>query len=268
MARACDCCNHSSRIEIDRMIVQGISNQKIANRFGVNAQAVWRHGQNHITRQLATAYEMKELDESNNLLARIETILSRAEQIFTRNFEKEKDGLALKALSESRGALELMAKIAAHLHQARAAELASANGPTTFTVTVEEDGETIFDRAADILSSSEFKELIRLTEKIQNGNDPKFSPGTGRHDHYEDPDPYQPIPHDLDNDPRPLESTPDVEETPLSPDPEPLSESKMVRTKKPKVQSVQQMEPQQIPGPSSSYEAMISRKKSGIAYLK
>ncbi|MBT3255792.1 MAG: hypothetical protein HN366_04935 [Deltaproteobacteria bacterium] len=215
---------------------------------------------------------MKELDESNNLLARIEDILSKAELIFTRNFEKEKDTIALKALSESRGALELMARIAAHLHQARAAEL--ENTKTTFSVVVGADDEetSIFDRAADMLSSAEFAELIRLTDKIQNGNDQSISPGTEEYAYHEDPDPYPGIPQDLTVDPRPLKSTPDMDETPLStdpePEPEPLSESKMVRTKKPMAQIPKPIEPTQIDGPRTISAAIISRKKSGIAYLK
>ena len=168
MGMTCTICNHDKRIEIDRELVQGISHQSIADQFGVNAQAVWRHSQNHLSRQLSTAYEMKELTESSNLLARIETILSKAELIFNRNFAKEKDALALKALSESRSTLELLAKIAAHMHATKAIELQGQ--PMSFRVTIEDDDDLGIDR---------------------------YSPRSDTR-RYEDPEPEPPLPMDQD----------------------------------------------------------------------
>lgn len=126
MSGVCTICNHNSRIEIDRSLASGISCQKIANEFGVDSQAVRRHRDNHLTRQLVTALEKKQLTESMALLSRIEGILVAADDIFRRNYEKGKDGLALKALAEQRSTIELLARIAAFLHENRAAELQSS----------------------------------------------------------------------------------------------------------------------------------------------
>jgi hypothetical protein len=254
MGQSCKICNDSRRISLDREICEGKNIKNLAKSYNVPYHSLYYHAQNHIHRQLATAMQSKELTESFDLLHKIDKILSRTEKIFQRNFNQGKDGLALKALRESRGTLELLAKISVFMHEARATEL--KNTKTTFSVVVGADDEetSIFDRAADMLSSAEFAELIRLTDKIQNGNDQ-----TEEYAYHEDPDPYPGIPQDLTVDPRPLKSTPVTEEKP---------KSTMKRTKKPQPQSVKQMDAQQIPGPSSSYEAMISRKKSGIAYLK
>ena len=123
MAQACQVCNHPKRINIDRQIVAGSSLSKISKEYGVSYGSLYGHAQNHITRQLATAMQKKEMTESMDLLGRIETLLARAEKIFHRNYDKGKDGLALKALGESRSTIELLAKIAAYLHEARAMEL-------------------------------------------------------------------------------------------------------------------------------------------------
>lgn len=123
MGMTCTICNHSERLEIDRALVEGKSYQSISKTYGVDAQAVSRHAQNHLSRQLTKAYETRSMSENMDLMNRIDRMIDNAETIFQRNFDKKKDYLALQALNTQKSVIELLAKISAYLHQSRAMEL-------------------------------------------------------------------------------------------------------------------------------------------------
>jgi hypothetical protein len=257
MGQSCKICNDSRRISLDREICAGKDIKNLAKSYNVPYHSLYYHSQHHVTRQLATAMQQKEMTESFDLLHKIDKILSRTEKIFQRNFDKGKDTVALKALRESRGTLELLAKISVFMHQTRADEL--KNTKTSFTVTVApDDAEDPMELASEKLSASEFETFLYLSEKI-NRVDEDFDQYEEFNyhediDQYEipDPDPYQGVPHDLNVDPGPLKSIPIIEEEP---------EQTMKRTKKPKAQIPKQMEPHQIPGKQDVFEADICRKK-------
>ncbi len=163
MAMTCQVCNNSHRLEIDRQLVQGISCQKIAKQYGVDSQAVWRHKENHLSRQLTKAWETKEAMENMDLLSRIDKLLSRTEKIFKRNFAREKDALALKALSEQRSTFELIAKISYALHQAKVAELEAAKMEAGY-VDAEADAE--FNEGLRRLTDAELILFEMLVDKV------------------------------------------------------------------------------------------------------
>lgn len=123
MARSCEVCQHEDKRDIDRLIVTGVSKAKISKDYGVPYHSVVYHENNHISRQLAAAYEKKELDNASELLYRIDSIIKKAQDIFERNYDMGKDSIALKALSEQRATLELLSKISYALHQSKVAEL-------------------------------------------------------------------------------------------------------------------------------------------------
>lgn len=128
MPQSCRICNHPERLQIDREIIDGKSKSGIASRHGVPAHSVSYHAENHLSRQLTQAYEKRSLAESADLMGRIDKIIDRAEQIFSRNYERDTatgDLTALKALGEQRCTIELLAKISAYLHEARLLELQS-----------------------------------------------------------------------------------------------------------------------------------------------
>ena len=122
MSGVCTICNHKKRLRIDQELVQGLNMSEMTRKYGVGKDALAHHKKNHISRQLVQAWQKKEMDHAGDMLERIEGIVDRAEDIFTRNYEAKKDGVALKALSEQRSTFELLAKIAAHLHQIKAQE--------------------------------------------------------------------------------------------------------------------------------------------------
>jgi hypothetical protein len=117
MPRVCLICNHPKRIDIDRELVQGKSLQMIANTYNVDWQAVRRHKEGHLSRQLVQAYEKKSQEWAMDLLDHLRDLVFKAEAIFKRNYERDtvqSDIVALNALREQRGTFELLAKIIAY----------------------------------------------------------------------------------------------------------------------------------------------------------
>ncbi len=164
MTQVCQTCNHPNRLEIDRAICRGVSLSQIARKYGVSRDSVGYHAEHHLSRQLAKAWEKKELAEGMDLLGRIEGILSKAETIFNRNYAKQKDGMALKALAEQRCTIELLAKIAAYMHETRAMELDASQG--NYEARRRQEEKEFVSMALDRLNEAEADLWVALLEKI------------------------------------------------------------------------------------------------------
>ncbi len=122
MGMTCSICNHPKRLDIDRQLVEGKSYAGIAREYGVNDDAARSHAREHLSRQLVQSFQQRQAAENSNLMGQIDQILARAEMIFKRNYRAKHDITALKAL-EQRNTIELLARIAAYLHQAKVDEL-------------------------------------------------------------------------------------------------------------------------------------------------
>jgi hypothetical protein len=173
MGQVCSICNHPKRVEMDRELVQGKSYAMVGSEFGVSWQSLRNHKENHLSRQLVQAYNKQGLAESMDLLGRIDKILSRAEKIFQRNYDKGDvpgDTLALKALGEQRSTIELLAKISAYLHEARLAEL--QNSREHF----EAEQEALTQERLARLTTDELKMLLYLQHKMQGREVPEHLP--------------------------------------------------------------------------------------------
>jgi hypothetical protein len=183
MTNVCSICTHKSRLEIDRLIVEGRSYEGISRQFRVSSAAVSHHSREHLSRQLVQAYEQKEIDESMNLLGRIDRILHHAEAIFERNYAAKHDVTALKALDSQRSTIDLLARISMFLHQARAAELAAAQGDQEAQkkAELEEFAQLICDR----LSDDELDLFEKLSAKIMGQTDEPI-PFTSRRTRFPD----------------------------------------------------------------------------------
>jgi hypothetical protein len=176
MGMACSICNHSRRLAIDREIVEGKSHTGIARRFGLSSSSVDHHARAHLSRQLVQSFAQRQSVENMGLLARIDTILTRAEAIFKRNYRAKHDVTALKALSESRATIELLTRIAVHLHEARAAELASNAG--SYEVRREEEEREFIAMALDRLNPAEQVLWQQLLLKIHGQTTEDVVPDT------------------------------------------------------------------------------------------
>lgn len=167
MTQVCHCCTLARRLELDRQIVEGKNLAKLAKEFDVPYHSIYSHSRSHISRQLATVMENKQLAVGEELLETINKIITRAERIFKRNYIAKKDLLALKALDSQRNTIQLLSNIAAQLHSARVLELqlAKDSGEDKEAQLQQEYQEKIA-----ILSLEELFVYQRLVNKITNQN--------------------------------------------------------------------------------------------------
>jgi hypothetical protein len=63
----CTICNHPARPQIDLAIATGLSKRAIAQRFSVSPDAVWRHGQSHLTPGMRAALATKLLQRDGDM---------------------------------------------------------------------------------------------------------------------------------------------------------------------------------------------------------
>lgn len=167
MGQICSICNSKKRLSIDREIVTGKSLSVIARRYKVSRDSVEWHKKHHLSGQLMHAYRKKEAQNSFELLDRINIILEKANDIFERNYEKGRDGLAIKALSESRNTIDLLAKISWMLHEAKQAELQLEREKSG---EAEQEKEEEYQSSLRVLTMPELKMLQALSHKLETGD--------------------------------------------------------------------------------------------------
>jgi len=116
MPRVCTACNHPSKVEIDKMLVEGEPYRSIAKQFSLSDAAVYRH-KSHLNGTLLKAKEAKEIAQADNLMEQITNLQSRALNILSKTEEAEDWRAATGAIREARGCLELLGKLAGELQE-------------------------------------------------------------------------------------------------------------------------------------------------------
>jgi len=116
MPRVCTACNHPSKVEIDRMLVEGEPYRSIAKQFSLSDAAVYRH-KSHLNGTLLKAKEAKEIAQADNLLEQVRNLQTRALNILSKTEEAEDWRAATGAIREARGCLELLGKLAGELQE-------------------------------------------------------------------------------------------------------------------------------------------------------
>ncbi|MCF8307427.1 MAG: hypothetical protein K9I68_00305 [Bacteroidales bacterium] len=160
MADRCDLCKDEYKLEMERAYMGGESFLQISKKYGMAYYTVRNHMQNHLSRQIQQAYERKSLDEGFNLFDKIDDILTKAKDIFDRNYNKQRDGMALKAISEQRNILELLSKISYAYHQSKQAEQEQAQHQT------EQEHEFELEKAFSKLNRTELSVFNQLYAKM------------------------------------------------------------------------------------------------------
>jgi hypothetical protein len=157
----CPICTHPNRLNIDRELVRGSSCASVAKKYDLPYPSLYNHRQAHISRQLSQAMEKKQLESSFDLLKLIDRILTRTEDIFQRNYDAHRDGMALKAIAEQRNTIDLLNRISYNLHQARLTELEIKRLESK--VTQDEEHDALIAENFRVLSPEEqhlFKQLL------------------------------------------------------------------------------------------------------------
>jgi transposase-like protein len=117
MPRRCTVCDHHERHSIDEALVTGAPYRSVAKRFELSESAVYRHKTEHLPAQLLKAREVEEAARADDLLDQVRNLQAHALDILER---AEKSGdlrTALAAISQARGNLELLGKLAGELDE-------------------------------------------------------------------------------------------------------------------------------------------------------
>lgn len=120
--KTCSICSHSKRLDIDRQIARGQSLTAVCRAFQVSRDALANHRDKHLSRQLSQAIRRQQALDSIDILGDLDGLIKRTRSILDMAEDRKKFNVALSALRELRGFYELLAKIAAYLHESQAAE--------------------------------------------------------------------------------------------------------------------------------------------------
>ena len=138
MARTCTVCTHAEREAIDRALVaDGSALRDIAGQHGLSKSAVERHKAEHIPEQLVAAQRAEDAEAADDLLAQVRELQGHARTILSTSMGSGDFRMALAAIREVRGGIELFAKVReaeqlegriATLERQMAAPTTAANG--------------------------------------------------------------------------------------------------------------------------------------------
>ena len=117
MPRRCTICNHQERHGIDEVLVTGAPYRSVAKRFGLSESAVYRHKAEHLPTHLLKAREVEEAARADDLLEQVRHLQTHALDILERAEETGDLRTTLAAISQARGNLELLGKLAGELDE-------------------------------------------------------------------------------------------------------------------------------------------------------
>jgi hypothetical protein len=117
MPRRCSVCDHLERHGIDETLVTGAPYRSVAKRFGLSESAVYRHKTEHLPAHLLKAKEVEEVAHADDLLQQVRDLQSHALDILERAEKAGDLRTALAAISQARGNLELLGKLAGELDE-------------------------------------------------------------------------------------------------------------------------------------------------------
>jgi hypothetical protein len=117
MPRRCTVCDHPERHGIDEALVTGAPYRSVAKRFRLSDSAAYRHKTEHLPAHLLKAREVKEVAQADDLLEQVRNLQAHALHILERAERAGDLRIALAAISQARGNLELLGKLAGELDE-------------------------------------------------------------------------------------------------------------------------------------------------------
>jgi hypothetical protein len=115
--RSCSICIHPERAAIDKALASGAPKSETSALFRVSPDAVDRHFAAHLPARLVKAADAKEVAQADDLLSQVRDLQARALSILDQAEEAGDLKVALAAIREARGNLELLAKLLGQLQQ-------------------------------------------------------------------------------------------------------------------------------------------------------
>ena len=117
MPRRCTVCDHPERHSVDGALVTGAPYRSVAKRFELSESSVYRHKTEHLLTHLLKAREVKEIAQADDLLDQVRDLQAHALDILERAEKAGDLRTALAAISQARGNLELLGKLAGELDE-------------------------------------------------------------------------------------------------------------------------------------------------------
>jgi hypothetical protein len=115
MPRSCTICEHTDRDAIEDAFIAGAPKRRIASQYGVSERAVRYHLREHLPVLLALARDAERASRADSLLDRIEALQSRTLAVLEATEETHDHRVALAAIREARGNLELIGEVTKEL---------------------------------------------------------------------------------------------------------------------------------------------------------
>ncbi len=115
MPRACTICVHPDRDAIDRALVAGAANRRIAAQHAVSEQAIRRHRAEHLPEKLAKAEAAAEVAQADDLLRELRELRSKANALLLKAERSGDLRTALGSIREARACIELLAELEGEL---------------------------------------------------------------------------------------------------------------------------------------------------------
>jgi hypothetical protein len=117
MPRRCTVCDHPGSHSIDGALVTGAPYRSVAKQFALSESAVYRHKTEHLPTHLLKARQVEEVAQADDLLEQVRNLQTHALDILERAEETGDLRTALAAISQARGNLELLGKLAGELDE-------------------------------------------------------------------------------------------------------------------------------------------------------
>jgi hypothetical protein len=118
MPRPCSVCHHPEHATIDRDLVQGLTYRNISKRFDISIMALARHKQAHVPLTLVKAHEAETVAQADDLLAQVRQLQAKAWGILQQAEGAGQLMIALAAIREARGLIELLGRLMGELQDA------------------------------------------------------------------------------------------------------------------------------------------------------
>jgi hypothetical protein len=115
MPRTCTICHHPDRQAIDRALLSGLPFRHIAAQWEVSTGALQRHKEADLPALLVKAEEAVEALRAEDLLGELRALHLRTLRLLDQAEQTKQLGVAMTAIREARGNLELLAKLVGQL---------------------------------------------------------------------------------------------------------------------------------------------------------
>ena len=117
MPRVCTVCAHDDRAAIDEAIVRRVPSRTIASLHSLDRSAILRHKDTHVSAALVTVQARREAQGAETLADRVEALYERAGKILDAAEAEGRATVALAAVRELRGIVELLGKLSGELDE-------------------------------------------------------------------------------------------------------------------------------------------------------